>query len=124
MWLYFHHGVESYVYWNLALPSDSVSTWGWQQNSLVTVTEDGTLVWQPEFYLMKHLSHFVKKNAKVLSVSGRWSANTIAFQNPDGSVVLEVGNGMDIERSFSFAQECMEFTAELPPHSTHTFCIS
>lgn len=124
MWLYFHHGVESYVYWNLALPSDSVSTWGWQQNSLVTVTEDGTLVWQPEFYLMKHLSHFVKKNAKVLSVSGRWSANTIAFQNPDGSVVLEVGNGMDIERSFSFAQECMEFTAELPPHSIHTFCIS
>lgn len=88
---YFRNGVSSYMYWNIALEEGGMSSWGWTQNSLITV-KDGTYFYNPEFYLMKHFSHFVKKGARYLETKGEWSANTTAFVNPDGSIVAELMN--------------------------------
>ena len=124
MWFYFRNGAERYTYWNMALQDGGISTWGWEQNSLCTVNkETGELVRQPEFYLMKHLSHFVKKGAKVLTTKGHWTSNTIAFENEDGSIVLIVGSNMNNERTFEFAHNGESFTAVIPPHSIHTFYL-
>jgi glucosylceramidase len=124
MWFYFRNGAERYTYWNMALQDGGVSTWGWEQNSLCTVNpETGQLDRQPEFYLMKHLSHFVKKGAKVLSTAGHFTSNTIAFENPDGSIILVVGSSMNYQRSFTFEHGEKSFSAIIPPHSIHTFCI-
>ncbi len=124
MWFYFRNGAERYTYWNMALQDGGVSTWGWEQNSLCTVNpETGELIRQPEFYLMKHLSHFVKKGAKVLSTAGHFTSNTIAFENPDGSIILVVGSSMKHQRSFTFEHGEKSFSAIIPPHSIHTFCI-
>ncbi len=125
MWIYFRNGVEGYTYWNMALNEDSTSSWGWRQNSLVTINEKtGKMTYQPEFYLMKHLSHFVLPNAKVMGVKGHFSANTIAFRNEDGSVILLVCNAMDKPRDFNFVYGDDVFSAQLPPHSFHTFAVS
>ena len=91
---YFRNGASAYVYWNMVLAAGGESTWGWHQNSLVTV-ENGNAVFNPEFYLMKHFSHFVKPGARYLEAGGEWSANTTAFRNPDGSVVLAVMNPLE-----------------------------
>jgi glucosylceramidase len=80
MWHYFYHGIESYLYWNLALPEGGISTWGWRQNSLITVNEETKKVtYQPEFYLMKHFAQFIKKGARVLETSGRWASKFYCF---------------------------------------------
>lgn len=124
MWTYFRHGIERYMYWNMALQDGGISTWGWSQNSLCTVNpENQTLQLQPEFYLMKHFSHFVQPGAKVLETKGHWTGNTIAFENPDGSIVLQVGSNMNNDRSFTFCHKGESFTANIPAHSTHTFVI-
>ena len=34
---YFRSGASGYMYWNIALDMNSKSTWGWSQNSLVSV---------------------------------------------------------------------------------------
>ena len=87
---YFSNGASAYEYWNLALASDSVSRWGWRQNSLVTVdVKAKTYRFNAEYYVLKQLSHFVKRGAKRLkTANGDW----IAFRNPDGSVVVGLGN--------------------------------
>lgn len=124
MWLYFTHGAERYTYWNMALEEGGISTWGWAQNSLCTVNpKTGELKYQPEFYLMKHLSHFVKKGARVLGTRGHWTADTIAFENEDGSIVLAVKNSLDSDRQFQFVHDGKAFTAELKAHSLHTFVM-
>lgn len=125
MWFYFRNGAERYTYWNMALQDGGISTWGWEQNSLCTVNkETGELVRQPEFYLMKHLSKFVKKGAKVLTTKGHWTSNTIAFENEDGSIVLVVGSNMNNERTFEFSHNGESFSAVIPPHSIHTFYLT
>jgi O-Glycosyl hydrolase len=124
MWQYFRHGAERYTYWNFALPKGGESAWGWKQNSLAIVdTEAKTLILNPEFYLMKHFSHFVKSGAKILDVKGHWSANTMVFENPDGQLVLVVGSNMHRERIFSFVHGEKSFSAVIEPHSVHTFVI-
>jgi glucosylceramidase len=91
MRLYFRMGASSYVYWNIALEGDSFSTWGWPQNSLIHV-KDGIPSFTPEFYLMKHFSHFVKRGARYLMLKGEFSSSCIAFRNPDGKTVLIAAN--------------------------------
>lgn len=124
MWHYFRHGVESYIYWNLVLPEDGISTWGWRQNSLVTVNETtGKITYQPEFYLMKHFSHYIKKGARVLETKGRWASNSIVFENTDGGLVIIVGSNMNQIRTFCFQDGERSFSAAIEPHSIHTFVI-
>lgn len=91
---YFRNGVSAYVYWNMALASGGMSTWGWHQNSLITV-ENGHFLFNPEYYVMKHFSHFVKPGARYLDTFGEWAANTAAFRNPDGETVLVIMNPLD-----------------------------
>ena len=112
---YFRMGASSYVYWNIALGEDSESTWGWKQNSLIHVV-DGKGRFTPEFYLMKHFSHFVKRGARYLKLKGELSSSSVAFKNPDGTVVLVVANPYDEEITVSFCGS----SYTLPPRSINT----
>lgn len=115
-----HHytvnGARANVYWNMALENDGVSTWGWRQNSLLSI-KDGGFVFNPEFYVMKHFSHFVKKGARLLAVSGEMSSNTTAFRNPDGSIAAVVLNPFEFEKTVTVCgNNCV-----LKPRSFNTF---
>lgn len=58
---YIANGANAYVYWNMVLANGGKSTWGWPQNSMVSVDlKSGAVTRNPEFYVMKHLSAFVR----------------------------------------------------------------
>jgi hypothetical protein len=62
---YLRNGANVYLYWNISLRKGGVSRWGWAQNSLVTVDSDArTYAYTHEYYLMEHLSHFVRPGAR------------------------------------------------------------
>lgn len=42
----------------------------------------------PEYYVMRHFSHYVRPGAKVLGTTGHFNSMAIAFRNPDGTVVV------------------------------------
>lgn len=84
---YFRFGASAYVYWNLALRAGESSTWGWRQNSLVLV-KDGKRSYTPEFYMMKHYAHFVKRGARYVELEGEFASSCSAFRNPDGQTVI------------------------------------
>lgn len=93
---FFTNGAQAYTYWNLALTEGGVSRWGWAQNSLVVVDpERRTFRYTHEYFLMRHLNHFLEPGARRLSTMS-WSGheNLLAFRNPDGTVVLVMQNDL------------------------------
>ncbi len=115
---YFRNGISSYIYWNMILGKEQISTWGWKQNSMITV-KDGEVIYNPEFYLMKHFSAFVKPGAKYLKTNGNWSSNSVAFKNPDGKVVIVTANPYKEDKTMDIAGKCFL----LPEESFSTVII-
>lgn len=88
---YISHGAGVYEYWNLALKEGGISRWGWAQNSLVVVdTVNKQYRYTPDYYVFKHITHYVLPGAKHLATNGY--ENMLAFQNPDGNIVVIIGN--------------------------------
>jgi glucosylceramidase len=95
---YLTNGANAYMYWNTSLKEGGISTWGWKQNSLVSVdTVSKTYKYNYEYYLMKHLSHFVQPGAKRLQTTGSFD-NLLAFMNKDKSVVIVAQNESPVEK--------------------------
>ena len=98
---YFGNGVQSYFYWNTSLLDGGISTWMWRQNSLVVVDkEKGTFRYSPEYYVLKHASHYVQPGARVLTLGGTYG-DALGFLNPDGSTVLLLANQSDAPKTVS-----------------------
>lgn len=120
---YLSNGASAYMYWNTSLKDGGISTWGWKQNSLISVdTVHHTYKYNYEYYLMKHLSHFVKPGARLLSVSGVFS-NLLAFQNPDQSIAIIAQNDNADERIVSFRIGKDVFGVKLRGDSFNTLLI-
>lgn len=115
---YFRFGASAYVYWNIALEGDGSSTWGWRQNSLVSVN-DGKATFNPEFYLMKHFAHFIKRGARYVEIKGEFASNCSAFKNPDGSYVVAVYNPYKENKVITIGNS----SYELEPSSINTIVI-
>ena len=89
---YFRSGAVGYMYWNIALEEGVASTWGWSQNSLVTVNrKQRSFRFTHDYVLLKHLTHFVERGARVIETSGSFD-DALSFINPDGSVVALLRN--------------------------------
>jgi len=93
---YLRSGASAYLYWNISLKKGGISRWGWAQNSLVTVDPEArTYAYTHEYYLMKHLSAFVRPGARRLdAVSWSGYENQLAFANADGSTVVVIQNDL------------------------------
>jgi len=88
---YINNGASSYMYWNMVLDETGKSTWAWVQNMLISINKKTAEVkYNPEFYLMKHLSHFVQPGAYLLKTSG--GKDHLAFTNPNGETVVLLVN--------------------------------
>ena len=117
---YFSNGVSVYDYWNLALQKDGLSHWGWRQNSLVVVNAaTRTAVFTPEYYMLKHLSHFVRRGAKRLLADGS-HMETLAFVNPDNSVVVMMANKEATPKTVRISEGEKTYCVTLPTFSVAT----
>lgn len=117
---YFDNGVSAYMYWNISLSKDGLSRWGWRQNSLVTVdTVNHTYHYNYEYYLMKHLSHFVKPGAKMIRTTG----NMLAFKNPDNKVIIIIQNDGNTNKEVSLNIGGNRVSAILPADSFNTIVM-
>ena len=122
---YLNDGASAYFYWNMVLDDTGMSAWEWRQNAMVTIdTKTRKAVYNPEFYVMQHFAHYVKPGAKRIVSSGGW-ADRIAFLNPDGSVVLVIGNRSadDLACDVALAGEAQTVRLDLPGNSISTVVL-
>lgn len=115
---YFTNGANSYLYWNMILDHTGSSQWGWKQNSMITVTEEHEVVYNPEFYLMKHFSHFIEPGARFLDQD---NPNCLAFLNPDKSIIIVYYNNESNTINQTFQAGDTSFEAELSGKALYTF---
>lgn len=120
---YFTKGVTGYFYWNTSLFEGESSSWGWNQNSLITVNRaEKTFRYTPEYYILKHASHYVKSGAKFLLTDGTYE-DAIAFLNPDGKIVVLAANQGDQPKDFTVVVKGKNKTFSLPAASLSTIVI-
>ncbi len=120
---YFNNWVSAYMYWNTSLNQNSISRWGWKQNSLVSVDpETKSYKYNFDYYVLKHISHFVKPGAKLLEPTGNYK-NLLAFINPDQSVVIILQNENEKQYSISIKIGNEIISAVLEPDSFNTLQI-
>lgn len=119
---YFRHGANAYMYWNMILDETGKSQWGWKQNSMISIEKaSGKVVYNPEYYLMKHLSYYVRPGSKYIHVSGH--ENCLAFVNHDQLVIFYYHDG-DAEKMTTFAVNNQMISVNLKPKSFNTFSLT
>ena len=97
------------------------SQWGWHQNSLVTVNDSAkTYKYTPEYYVMKHASHYVMPGARMLALGGNYD-DAIAFLNPDHSVIVMVGNQDDDAKTLTVSINGHEQNIPVASYSVNTY---
>jgi glucosylceramidase len=122
---YFLNGVNSYIYWNMVLEPKGRSTWGWEQNSMVTVDPvTKEKVYNPEYFVMKHFSHFVGPGYSRSGIKGKWSGNAIAFENGEREKVVVICNPFKNRRDLCLFTGSYTYVFNLDPESFNTIKIS
>ncbi|KAA6345842.1 hypothetical protein EZS27_006617 [termite gut metagenome] len=119
---YLNNGVSAYMYWNTSLMKGGISTWGWEQNSLVVVNEDKTFEYTPEYYVLKHVSHYVKPGAKKLTLEGSYN-DLLAFRNPDKSIVIVARNEEAMDKTINIKVNETIYAPQLKANSLNTLII-
>ncbi len=117
---YLEGGASIYTYFNMVLQDECVSSWGWKQNTLVIVdSKTKTAKYTPEFYMFKHVSHYVQPGAHKIKLMGNGD-DMLAFRNPDGSTVLVVVNkeGHSVKKNVIFGDKVYELEVDAKSFNT------
>ncbi len=138
-------GTNSYCQWNIVLDEHGISnsiTQPWPQNSMITVNKTtGEVIYTPQYYAVKHFSHFVKPGAKRIATTGNYAiggshllstnlgenvtdGDMMAFANPDGSIVLAARNSSPDPMPVSIKFGAKKFKPTIPANSLNTFFIA
>jgi glucosylceramidase len=119
---------RSVCLWNLALDQDSGPKNGTCSNCRGVVTIDdsvspATVTLNVEYYILGHLGKFVYPGAHRIESNtfGPGSIEDVAFQNPDGSIVLLVLNSASKAATFTAHFKDLSFHYTLPAGAVATF---
>ncbi|MFW5877914.1 MAG: glycoside hydrolase family 30 protein, partial [bacterium] len=121
----FTDGANSYMYWNMILNDLGLSTWMWRQNSMISIDRfTKEVVYNPEYYIMKHFSHFVKRGAVRIDVQNQNpDLKPVAFRNEDGQIILVLWNVSETRESIKVAISDYKSEIEVPANSISTVVI-
>ena len=123
---------KTVVNWNIALDETGGPHTGGCTGctGVLTVSADGTVTRNAEYYTLGHLARFVRPGAvRVASTSfgtTGWNGQVmdVAFVNPDGGRVLVAHNENDAPQTFAVREGDRAFTYTLPGGALATFVWS
>jgi glucosylceramidase len=115
-------GVNSYVAWNMVLDTSGKSLDGWPQNALLVVDRSAqTLIVTPAYHVFRHFSQYIAPGATRIEITG--SSDSLAFLNPDGSIVTEVYNSGDTAKVVTTEVGARTVQFEVPSHGWATLRV-
>jgi glucosylceramidase len=116
------NGSDNWADWNMVLDSTGSSTWDWRQNAMISISRHEQKVqYNPEFYVMKHLSAFVKHGAVMIGTNE--SPDALAFRNPDGAIIVVAGNFSGGAENLHLTLDGKSYGVALPDSSVMTATI-
>ena len=123
---YINGGVNSYMSWNMVLLDDGRSSWCWTQNALIRImSETKEVIYTPEYYVYKHLTHYVPKGSTVLPVrqQGEDYDNLLSFKTPEGKIIVVLANYQEEARNMTVKVGKQYFSVALPAKSFNTIIL-
>ncbi|MNC52822.1 O-Glycosyl hydrolase family 30 [compost metagenome] len=118
------NGVNAYIYWNMALAPKGRSTWGWEQNSMLTIDPASRqAILNPEYFVMKHFSRYAVPGSVRVGLRGPWSGHAVAFRTPEGRLTLVIANPYMEARMLHLRSGSSLYSFELEAESFHTIVI-
>lgn len=123
---FFKAGASGYMLWNMVLDEQGKNIDAerpWPQNSAIVVDRPSKrVIYTPMFWATKHFSRLIARGARLVDSSSSWP-DQIAFQNPDGSLVVELMNVTNASVSLQIDTGKLRRPATLPAHSFATLVI-
>lgn len=120
------NGVDEWYNWNFLLPKEGLSPWGWKQNALIEVDPEArTFRYTPEYYAVKHFSHFIAPGARMVGYMPRnqAGASAIVYRTADGHHIIVAGNTADTPSPLTVSLPTSALDTTLPPRSFNTFIL-
>ena len=118
---------KSIIFWNAALDQKDGPALIGDNNTnqgMVTIRSDtmDSVTYNPQYYYLGQLSKFVKPGAwRIDSTTWEGSVETVAFQNPDGSLALVVLNRQAATQSVKIDWAGQSLATQVPSTSLTTF---
>ncbi|CAH2051818.1 unnamed protein product, partial [Iphiclides podalirius] len=110
-----NYNVVGWIDWNLCLDTRGGPNWANNFADSAVIVNKTEFYKQPMFYAVGHFSKFIKRGSVRISVSEKKSfftssVSSVAFQNPEGSIVLVLFNGGEKK---SVGVKCGKYQATL-----------
>ncbi|MCG1037096.1 glycoside hydrolase family 30 protein [Polaribacter sargassicola] len=122
---YFENGANSYMYWNMVLDETGKSQWGWKQNSMISIdSKTKAITYNPEFYLMKHLSAFVMPGSVKIDTAGDDENAVVFYNKAENNVVILAYNDASENKTVQFNINDKEVKASLDAKSFNTLTVN
>lgn len=122
------YGAKGVLLWNIALDPNYGPQNGGCTNCRGVVTidpETETYTKNVEYYLIGHFSKFVQQGAtRIDAISTNSNIITVAFENPDGSIVVVAHNKLNSNAMFDLNVQGSKITHTLTAKSTVTFVLT
>lgn len=120
----FRHSVAAFIDWNIVLDQrggpNHVGNFCDAPVLANTITREVT--YSAAYYYIGHFSKFVKPGARRIAAEGGPAGlESVAFQNPDGSVVAVVLNATDVAVGFTLAVQDGGLACRIPAHAIQTY---
>ena len=117
---YFSNGASAYMYWNMVLDETGKSQWGWKQNSMISINrKTRQVVYNPEYYLMKHLAAYVHPGAYYIPVD---NPDCMAFKDKEHTILL-LFNPLEKDNTLKIRVNSMDYSIPLPAGSFNTLIL-
>lgn len=118
------HWARGVAFWNLALDENHGPHLGGCNDCRGVITIDsktGAVTRNEEYYVLAHLSRFVRPGAQRIESSNARDVETVAFRNPDdGSMVLLAVNSATVARTLAVRDTRRGFSVTIPAGAVAT----
>jgi glucosylceramidase len=107
------NGLTAYNAWNMVLDKGGLGIDDgrkWPQNALL-VADSGQITQTPAYYVFRHVSQFVDPGATVLGTS---TNDSVAFKNPDGSIVAVMYNSGGAKSTYTVSMGGKKLQLSMP----------
>jgi glucosylceramidase len=85
--------------------------------------ETGEVIFNREYYIMKHYSHYIKRGSKSINLCRHWTAIALALKNPNGNIVLVTTNPFKRDLAVKLIIKDCEYAINLNADTINTILI-
>jgi glucosylceramidase len=113
--------------WGIILDQNYSTHWNFAQSGPINVnTNTKVVTYEPHYWAIKHIEHFVKVGAKAikLTLNGGDPGSRAAFLNPNGDIVITAACGISTPYGFTVKVGNSMYKGTFPANSFNTIVIS